>query len=96
MLAGASTVQKLQMIIKNTEVVKAVKLLGPLVQDLKRISFDQEGKESHEKKKDVKEVMRNCRSVNDILGSFPEFEEEDKDCIRCFVCKTKFSSAEEN
>ena len=72
-LAGASTVQKLQMIIKNTEVVKTVKLLEPLVQDLKRISFDEEGKESHEKKKYVKEIMRNCRSINDILGSLPEF-----------------------
>ena len=55
------------------QLVKAVKLLEPLVQDLKRISFDEEGKESHEKKKYVKEIMRNCRSINDILGSLPEF-----------------------
>ena len=89
------TVQKLNLLLKNAEVVNAVKVLEPLVKDLKKITQNDSRIEAVNDHLDVKEVMGKCRSVCDILNSFPEYEKWEEGWIKCFICKTKFRAEED-
>ena len=92
---GTSTVKKLELMVKNAEVIKAVRLLEPLVEDLKKVSLDESTSDRNVGVyKDVKELMKKCRTVSDILRSFPEFVKEGEDILVCFICKRKFNDAE--
>ena len=92
-----STVQKLELIVKNNEVVKAVKILEPLVKDLKKMTLIEDGNDGETSKvhEDVKEVMRECRTISEVLNSCPEFEKDKEGSISCMVCKTKFRAEED-
>ena len=89
--SNIDTVQKLELLMKNADVIKAVQVLEPLVKDLKNLTGEENSSQVVNEKEDAKDLMRKCRKMTDIFISFPEFERESDSVISCLVCKTKFA-----
>ena len=94
--SNMTTVQKLELLMKNADVIKAVQVLEPLVKDLKNMTVDEPSSSQIENdKEEAKDLMNKCRTILDIFNSFPEFEKESEGIISCLVCKTKFTGNDE-
>ena len=89
--SNIDTVQKLELLMKNADVIKAVQVLEPLVKDLKNLTGEENSSQVVNEKEEAKDLMRKCRKMTDIFISFPEFERESDSVISCLVCKTKFA-----
>ena len=82
--------KKLNAIAKKIEVNKTVDVLDSLIKGLKDINVKEESKSEKVEQTD-ETLMNQCRSMNDIVTKFSEYEyKEAGECVVCNVCSTKF------